>query len=331
MPLPKSSRILGKIFKGRDADSSFKAGAGRLTVFAAKLLKSPCLYSILAGTLIAALLCLLLEGILMARAARVQEDLAAVVGGRSVSPFTQNVAQLLPGGQSDIRFDAFNVVDTAPVEPLEVSDDTKQDALSIDQFRLAGTLPNVGAWLTVDNATSLILRGQEFNGYVLDGVSPGEVSLTRDSESYPIYLTFYDPQSAGAPPPRQEAAAPAPPAEAAAGSGGGEVMAAAFNGNEGTIPRELVNELIMNPMDELRKIRLVPNESGEMTIQRIRSDSILYRLGLKRGDVLKGINDIPIKGGMDVVNVINSMMSSPRFDVSLNRGTEEGKLGYVVQ
>jgi DNA-directed RNA polymerase subunit H (RpoH/RPB5) len=155
--------------------------------------------------------------------------------------------------------------------------------------------------------------------------------LTRDSERYPIYLTFYDPQNAGAPPPRQEAEALAPPTETAAVSGGGEVMAAAFNGNEGTIPRELVNERIMNPMDELRKVRLVPNENGEMTLPRIRSDSILYRLGLKRGDVVKGINDIPIKGGTDLVNVINSMMSSPRFDVSLNRGKEEGRLGYVVQ
>ncbi|MDR3353659.1 MAG: hypothetical protein LBO21_01320 [Synergistaceae bacterium] len=329
MPLLKNNRIFGRIFKGESGGGSRTASAGRITLFAVKLLKSVCLYSVLMGALSAAVLCLLLNGILMARAVRVQETLAAAVGGRTVSPFTQNVAQLLPE-QSDIKFDAFNVVDMPPDASEDISGDSLPDAISIDKFRLAGTLPDVGAWLTVDNTTSLILRGQEFNGYVLDGVEPGEVSLTRDSESYPVYLTFYDPQVMDAPQARQEAETPVPAADAAP-PGGGEVVAAAFNGNEGTIPRELVNELIMNPMEELRKVRLAPNENGEMTIQRIRSDSILNKLGLKRGDVLKGINDIPIKGGMDLVNVINSMMSSPRFDVSVNRGEEEGRLGYVVQ
>jgi hypothetical protein len=303
-----------------------------MTPFIAKLLKSGCLYAILMGALAAVILCSLMEGLLTARAVSVQETLAEAVGGRSASSFTQNVASLLPE-RVDMKFDAFNVVDAASVASADVvSDDVEPEALSIDQFRLAGTLPDVGAWITVDNTTSLVLRDQEFNGYVLDSISPGEVQFARDKERYPLYLKFYDPQVPNAPQRQEmaEAQIPAPPAEGAP-SMGGDVMAAAFNGNEGTLPRELVNELIMNPMDELRKIRLVPNENGEMTIQRIRSDSILYRLGLKRGDVLKGINEIPIKGGMDVVNVINSMMSSPRFDVTLNRGQEEGRLGYVVQ
>ncbi|MDR1481643.1 MAG: hypothetical protein LBI74_03360 [Synergistaceae bacterium] len=319
MPLLKNNR-----------NNSLKANAGGITLFIAKLSQSRCLHSILAGVLAAVTLCLLFEGLLTARAVRIQETLAKVVGGRSASSFTQNIASLLPK-QANMKFDAFNVIDAAGAVSEDVSGDVVPEALSIDQFRLAGTLPDIGAWITVDSATSLVLRDQEFNGYVLDSVSPGEVMLARDKELYPLYLTFYDPLVTKNPPPREAPEAQVPPQPEGGTFALGDIMAAGFNGNEGTIPRELVNELVLNPMDELRKVRLAPNENGEMTVQRIRSDSILYRLGLKRGDVLKGINDIPIKGGMDVVNVINSLMSSPRFDVSLNRGQEEGRLGYVVQ
>ncbi|MDR1885477.1 MAG: PDZ domain-containing protein [Synergistaceae bacterium] len=292
---------------------------------ASGLLGSGYIFSVLAGALSAVILCMLLGGILTVRTVRVQEELASIVSGRSPSMFAQNGARLLPK-PTEIRFAAFNAVEGAP--PVSEDAPAEEAARSIDQFSLVGTLPDIGAWVNVDNATSLVLREQEFKGYVLDDIDPGEVSFSREGETYPLYLTFFDNRSAAAPPPPPPVAE-APPATAE--SQAGAMVAAEFNGSEGTVARELLNEMLMNPMDELRKIRLVPNESGGMTVRSIRPDSILAQLGVKRGDVLTGINDIPIKGATDLVNVINSMMSSSRFDASVLRGQEEGRLSYVVR
>ena len=131
--------------------------------------------------------------------------------------------------------------------------------------------------------------------------------------------------------PVKAAAKPAAPRPAQANVPAGSVVAATEQ-QDGQVPSELVNQLVQNPFDELKKVRLRPKD-GEpgLEIQWIQNDSILKQLGVQKGDVIKGVNGIPFSNMADIANSINSLMNSERFDVEVNRGGKPTSLRYVVR
>ncbi len=276
----------------------------------------------LLALLLAFLLCCFLDGFLAGKTAQIQALLAGAVSGRSPSVFS--TVAITP--KNEITFAAFRVAEKPPV--AEVVEEEKKEATPIDLFRLVGTIPPVAAWVTVENATSLVLKDQEFNGYILSDVTSGNVVFSLDDDHYTVYLNYSANQPA--PAARPQATAPAPPATATPSTGGANVQNAEFNGQDGTISRELLHSLLMNPYAELSKLRLVPTSSG-MIVRTMRPDSLLHQLGVKPNDELTGINGISIKDVPSVMNAINSMMTGARLDFDVVRESEPGKLGYVVK
>ena len=105
----------------------------------------------------------------------------------------------------------------------------------------------------------------------------------------------------------------------------------ARDGKEGSVPRELVDKLIMNPYDEMGKMRMTPAEGGGMRLERIAPDSVLGVVGVTQGDVIKAINGINISNMGDAANAMNSLMSGSRFDVTVDRGGKPLELKYQVK
>jgi S1-C subfamily serine protease len=104
--------------------------------------------------------------------------------------------------------------------------------------------------------------------------------------------------------------------------------------------RELLNKLLMNPYDELSKVRLVPAfaASGDasgggqgMRVQNIGNDSLLAQLGVREGDVIQSLNGVPIRNMADVSNAINSLLGGSRMDVSVLREGKSEDLPYAVR
>ena len=94
----------------------------------------------------------------------------------------------------------------------------------------------------------------------------------------------------------------------------------------------MVNSLVQNPFDELKRIRMRPNEkAGGLEVQWIQNDSILRQLGVQRGDVIKSVNGIPFTNMGDIANSINSLINSERFDVEVTRGGKATALRYTVK
>lgn len=269
---------------------------------------------------LALLLSFFLDSFLAARIVRIQGDIAVLAGKRSPSVFISgaNVASK----SAKMSFSAFDVVDKNPA----AAEEPKAEAKPIDAFSLIGTLPPVAAWVKVEEKTSLVLKDQEFNGYVLEIIEAGKILFTRDGENFPLYLVFASTKAA-APSTTKAKAAPSPSGGQSSNSG---IQNADFNGNDGAITKELLNSLLMNPYEEIAKVRLVPTDSG-MTIRSMRPDSLLMQLGMKQGDVLTGINGIPIKDVSNLSNAINSMLTGERLDFNVLRDKEQGKLGYVVK
>ena len=111
----------------------------------------------------------------------------------------------------------------------------------------------------------------------------------------------------------------------------GNVVAATAN-QEGQISSEMVNQLIQNPFDELKKVRLRPaNGAPGLQVQWIQNDSILRKLGVRKGDVIKSVNGIPFSNMADIANSISSLMSRERFDVEVTRRGKKTSLRYAVR
>ena len=189
---------------------------------------------------------------------------------------------------------------------------------------LRGTLPRAGAWLEDKGQLKLVLLDTSFDVYTLKWVTYREAVFVKGEERVVKELIYGEPS-------RPSAASVPVPSAFASDVPVGSVVAARPGEQEGQVPSGLVNDLVQNPFDELKKIRLRPKD-GEagLEIQWIQDDSILRQLGVQKGDVIKSVNGIPFTNMGDIANSINSLMNSERFDVEVTREGKPTALRYVV-
>ncbi|MBR0095169.1 MAG: hypothetical protein IJP91_07810 [Synergistaceae bacterium] len=199
----------------------------------------------------------------------------------------------------------------------------------LDDLILRGTFPGVGAYVENKGNLTLLLVGKEIERYKLTSVKYTEAVFTRGKTSITKYITY-----GPLPVPEKKAEAPKPAATTPAPEPAqtGNIVAAAPGGQEGQVSSETVNQLVQNPFDELKRIRIRPSDSaGGLEVQWIQNDSILKRLGVQKGDVIRSVNGIPFTNMGDIANSINSLMNSERFDVEVTRNGKPEALRYVVR
>ena len=196
---------------------------------------------------------------------------------------------------------------------------------SADSFVLVGTLPHIGAWITDDKGTHMILLRQQIKGWTLEDVRYGRALVSKNGESHALYISLSGSSTAPA--------SSTPSAGRSIGSGKIDFsgIQRAENGKEGTLPREVLDKLIMNPYDEVAKMKMVPADGGGMKLERIAPDSVLGLVGVSQGDVIKAINGVTISNLGDLSNAVNSMMSGTMFDVTVSRDGKPLDLKYQVK
>lgn len=230
------------------------------------------------------------------------------------------------------EFLAANPFRISPMKPLVVEEKPSEvpvvvkTPLADDVLR--GTLPGVGAWLEEKGQVRLVLVGMSFDVYTLEEVSYREAVFV-DEDDVVVRELLYGPVVKREPAPAAPVSAPAP--APAANVPAGEIVAAKPGEQDGQVPSELVNQLVQNPFDELKKVRLRPKGDDGLQIQWIQNESILKKLGVQKGDVIKSINGIAFNNMADIANSINSLMNSERFDVEVERKGKPTELRYVVR
>ena len=296
-------------FAGRGAAD--KAGASRMLTPAALFV---------CGLFAGLFLCWMIKGALLSL--RLEADMAAAsrVNGRAPS-----FANAKGGGIGD--FTAANPFKADLPVKGETGAATRTAA--IDSLTLQGTLPDIGAWITGPGGTNLFLKGQNVNGYTLEKIKYGEVVLADGKQEHPLYLflsggTAASFQAPAPPPPRAQQ--PAAPKLDFSG------IEPAAEGQEGAVPRELVDALLMNPYDELGKLRMTPAPDGSgMQLERIAPDSVFARVGVAQGDIIQAVNGVTISNMADAANSVNSLMAGTRFDVTVQRKGKPLELKYQVK
>ena len=212
-------------------------------------------------------------------------------------------------------------------EPAVSSGDVVVPTGSLAVAVLRGTLPGVGVWLEEQGKQYLVLVDESFDVYTLRKVTPYQATFSKGEEQVVKDLLFAN--APGASLSRGAGAGPNP--SAASLPADAQVSAAEPGGKEGALSRELVNQLMENPFDELKNVRLRPraDEQG-LQVQWINKDSILSQLGVQKGDVVRSVNGIAFNNMMDITNSMNSLMNSDRFDVEVVRDGAPVSLKYVV-
>ena len=207
---------------------------------------------------------------------------------------------------------------------------TEEPDTGLEDLILRGTLPGIGAWIENKGKTDLLLVGKNVDRYKLMSVKYSEAVFRKGKQTLTKYITYGPVASKSNPEPVQREAprqANNPPSSSI-----GNVVAADPSGREGEISSETVNQLVQNPFDELKRIRIRPSDkAGGLQVEWIQNDSILKRLGVQKGDVIRSVNGIPFTNMGDIANSINSLMNSERFDVEVTRDGKPAALRYVVR
>ena len=194
---------------------------------------------------------------------------------------------------------------------------------------LVGTFPPVGALFRVGGNPRAVLVGQRVGSEILRKVEGTRVSLFGGTGTRTLDI-LYAGAGSGVPAPTPARTENRQEGDARKG------ITPPSGGQEGLIERDAINKLLMDPYQELNRVRLRPKlaEDGApqgIEAQWLHRDSLLRAMGVRSGDVIHALNDIPIRTTSDIVNAMNSLLKSDRFVVSFFRDGADSQVAYTVR
>ncbi|MDR1376859.1 MAG: hypothetical protein LBJ22_05060 [Synergistaceae bacterium] len=244
----------------------------------------------------------------------------------SVMPASTMENSELTNMTSFLKSNPFKITPMVLPDPEEASADSPEQITgSLAAAVVRWTMPDTGVVLEDQGQQYVVLINESFDVYALEEVTYREAIFVKDENRVVKELLYSKVAPASTP-------SSAPVASNRAADIGAQVVPAdPSKGSVGELNRDIVNGLMENPFDELKKVRLRPaGEEQGLEIQWINKDSILAQLGVQKGDVIRSINGIAFRNMMDITNSINSLMDSDRFDVEVMRDGAPTSLQYVV-
>ena len=76
---------------------------------------------------------------------------------------------------------------------------------------------------------------------------------------------------------------------------------------------------------------LADNKVGGMMIKNLKDDSILKKIGFKKGDIIKHVNGVPIKSMKEALYIYSQIKGKEDMDVVLNREGIEKKILVTIE
>ncbi len=198
------------------------------------------------------------------------------------------------------------------------------------------------ASITTASGTSMLYReGMSVDGMNLVNIYPSMVIL-RPSGGRSCQLAMFDPEvAAGAPtrpsPPREdenEKESPKP-------SSGGRLEADELDENikkqsEGkyTVCRGLVNKVLENQAELMRAARIIPHEEDGRVVgiklYGIRRNSLLGKLGLQNGDMLRNINGFDVTNPNKALEAFTKLQSASNISLAAVRRGKAMSVEYSI-
>ena len=197
------------------------------------------------------------------------------------------------------------------------------------------------AAVTESSGTARLFRkGMEVDGREILAINPNHVVL-RPRSGGPCELAMFQPERT--PPARTPAvrATVTPPRAEARTAQGGISSDAMDEGisrvsdTQYTIQRSLVDSLLENQAELMRIVRIIPHQENGRTIgvklYGIRRNSLLGRLGIQNGDMLRTINGYDMTSPDSALEAYARLRNAQNLTVSLVRRGQPSTMEYTVQ
>jgi general secretion pathway protein C len=184
--------------------------------------------------------------------------------------------------------------------------------------------------------------GMPVDGRTVDAIGPNTVYMLQGGSRCSLAM-FAPPGGVPAPPPAAPAVAAAAPAEPAGppeSSGG--IPAAELDAGitrvsdtEFRIQRGLVNRILENQSELMRTARVVPHEEGGRVVgvkmYGIRRNSLLGRLGMQNGDVLRTINGFDMTSPDKALEAYARLREADHLTLSVIRRGQPTNVNFNIQ
>jgi general secretion pathway protein C len=99
-----------------------------------------------------------------------------------------------------------------------------------------------------------------------------------------------------------------------------------------TIKRSDINESLKDLNGLISQASIQPHytdgEADGLAVTGIKAGSIFRKMGLRNGDIVKGVNDNEIKSPEDLINMYNDLKSAPDISLQVMRRGRERSLNY---
>ena len=177
--------------------------------------------------------------------------------------------------------------------------------------------------------TKVLGKGEEINGFVLEGAGNNFATFSKESKTYKVDLlkSKKDSKSAGS---IKKAAPSSPPVEESVKPVGDVIDA----GDHKIVDKSLLDHYSKNIDDIYKDIGITDIKKGKelegFRISFIRKGSPFAKLGLKRGDIIKSINGQKIDSYNAAFGVYKNIQNIENLTMGIQRGKEEMELEYEV-
>ncbi len=179
------------------------------------------------------------------------------------------------------------------------------------------------------NKTSVLVRGDKIDGYVLDAATAQEAIFLRDGKSYRIRLIDSSGNSEGESSVRYISDEPTKPESQAAPKG--EIIEA-----DGLtiVDRTLLDHYGKNMGDIWKNIGIKEIKEGDkikgFKVNFVKRGSDFSKLGLRRGDVIKSINGQELNSYNSAFEIYKNIDTMDGLTLKIKRGKEEMELEYEI-
>ena len=174
--------------------------------------------------------------------------------------------------------------------------------------------------------TKVLAKGEEINGFVLEGAGSNYATFSKNAKTYQINLIVSTKGSGSI-----KSAQPSAAAASSENKVEGEVIDA---GDHKIVDRSLLDHYAKNMDDNYKNIGIREIKKGKdlegFSISFIRKGSPFAKLGIQRGDVIKAINGQKIDSYNAAFEVYKNISNIDNLTLVIQRGKEEMELEYEV-
>jgi len=174
--------------------------------------------------------------------------------------------------------------------------------------------------------TKVLAKGEEINGFVLEGAGSNYATFSKNAKTYQINLIVSTKGSGSI-----KSAQPSAAAASSENKVEGEVIDA---GDHKIVDRSLLDHYAKNMDDIYKNIGIREIKKGKdlegFSISFIRKGSPFAKLGIQRGDVIKAINGQKIDSYNAAFEVYKNISNIDNLTLVIQRGKEEMELEYEV-